>query len=102
MLPRIEQIISVEPYKIICLWNTGEKRFFDLEDIIKSKSSSVESPYRALLNADKFREVKLDENFHTIYWDNLIQMRELDGTLKPAPLDFCPDWLYDISSKSMD
>ncbi|MBS4027641.1 MAG: DUF2442 domain-containing protein [Ignavibacteriales bacterium] len=97
MLPHIEQILSVDPYKIICRWSTGEIRIIDLEPTIKSKSHSPESSFAPLLNPIRFREVQLDPESKTIFWANGSTMIDYDGTRKPAPLDFCPDMLYNLS-----
>jgi hypothetical protein len=95
MLYSVQEILHVEPYRIILLFNTFEVREIDLEEKIKRKSTSPESVYRKLLDKECFTSVKHDG--YTIYWENLITMYNLDGTPEPANLDFCPDVLYNES-----
>jgi|ERR1039458_574311 hypothetical protein len=95
MLPRIKDILSVESYSIKCLWNTGEIRIIDLEkELSNNKSDSV---LGKLLDKEIFSTVKVDNESGTIYWDNLLNYHDLDGTVKKGPLDFCPDVLYSLS-----
>jgi hypothetical protein len=93
MLPRIRQIIAVKPYKVTCLWNTGEIREIDFQPyLIESKS---QSPVARLADEKLFRTVKTDGR--TLYWDNLLTVTDYDGSQKPAPLDFDPDVMYERS-----
>ena len=95
MLPRIKNILSVEPFSIKVLWNTGEIRVIELEKELKTGTPSV---FEKLLDKKTFSSVKLDEEAGTIYWENLLNYKDLDGTIKPGPLDFCPDVLYELST----
>ncbi|MBI4648117.1 MAG: DUF2442 domain-containing protein [Bacteroidia bacterium] len=97
MLPRIKKIISVEPYQILCLWNTGEIRSIDLFAQLKAYTNKHKSPYFALLDKNTFKQVKYDAVSQTIYWDNLISMIDANDNTIPAAFDFCPDVLYEIS-----
>ncbi|MEI6815303.1 MAG: hypothetical protein WCL14_01735 [Bacteroidota bacterium] len=97
MLPRIKSILSVEPYSIKCLWTTGEVRIIDLEYELKGKELENSSPVSKLLNEEIFKSVKLDNESGTVYWDRLMPYKDLDGTIKKGPLDFCPDVLYSLS-----
>ena len=92
MLPRIRQIISVEPYKVTCLWNTGEVREIDLQPLLTDSTKKPNSPVIRLFNKELFEQVKTDGR--TLYWDNLLTMIDYDGSQRPAPLDFDPDVMY--------
>lgn len=93
MLPRIKQILSIEPYKVTCLWNTGEVREVDLQAAINE--SKPQSPVAKLADKQLFKQVKTDGR--TLYWDDLLTMIDYDGSRKPAPLDFDPDVMYEGS-----
>lgn len=95
MLPRIRQILSVEPYKVTCLWNTGEVREIDLQPLLADSATKLNSPVNRLLDKQLFKQVKTDGR--TLYWDNLLTMVDYDGSHIPAPLDFDPDVMYEQS-----
>ena len=80
MVHNIKEIVDVHPYKLTLRFNTGETLTVDLEERLKKKSTSEGSWYKALLNPDYFKKVKLHPEMESIYWDN--------------GLDFCPDVLY--------
>lgn len=94
MLPRITQILSVEPYKVQCQWTTGEFKTIDFFDFLQEYQEKPQFVYAKLLDKSIFKRVRLDEVARTLCWDNLTTMRDYDGIIKPAPLDFCPDVLY--------
>ncbi len=93
MLPRVKTILSVKPYKITCLWTTGEVREVDFHPYLAE--SKPQSPIARLADAKLFGEVKTDGR--TLYWDNLLTMIDYDGSHHPAPLDFDPDVMYQRS-----
>ena len=80
MLHFIKEIIDIHPFKVVCIFNYGEKRMIDLSDLIKNKINS--KLYQQLADDEYFSSVKLD-SYGTLYWDN--------------GLDFCPDVLFEIS-----
>ena len=51
----------------------------------------------ALKNPESFLKVDLDD-YPTLSWNGLAQIQDYDGKLIEAPLDFCPDMLWEISS----
>ncbi|MCY7351202.1 MAG: DUF2442 domain-containing protein [Cytophagaceae bacterium] len=93
MLPRIKQIVSVQPYKVTYLWNTGEVREVDLQPYITASKSN--GPIARLADEHLFEQVKTDGR--TLYWDNLLTVIDYDGSQKSAPLDFDPDVMYSMS-----
>ena len=93
MLPRIKAILSVEPYAITCLWNTGEVRQIDFRQYLLD--AKPHSPIARLVDKGLFSQVRTDGR--TLYWDNMLIMIDLDGSQHPAPLDFDPDVMYQNS-----
>lgn len=98
MLPRIISIDKVEPFTVLTRWTTGELRLIDFNGILKKYIGKPESSIGQLLNPAVFEQVKLDPESQTLYWEGLTQMRLKDGSMVPAPLDFCPDVLFENSS----
>ncbi|MCU0471503.1 MAG: DUF2442 domain-containing protein [Arcicella sp.] len=94
MLPRITKVLEVEPYKIKCLWSTGEYKTVDFSDFLKDYQDKPSFVFHKLLDKSVFKTVRLDEVGKTLCWDNLTTMKDYDGSIKPAPIDFCPDVLY--------
>ncbi len=95
MLPRIRQIVSVEPYKVTCLWTTGEVRVIDLQPFLTDSAAKPNSPVNRLLDKQLFKQVKTDGR--TLYWENLLTMIDHDGSHKSAPLEFDPDVMFERS-----
>lgn len=93
MVARVITILSVEPYKVTCLWNTGEVREVDFQPYLTE--SKPQRPIARLTDKQLFSEVKTDGR--TLYWDNLLTMIDYDGCQHPAPLDFDPDVMYQRS-----
>lgn len=82
MLHYIKKIIAVEPFTIVCKFNTGGLRKIDLRNKIKRYASTSPKLFNPLLSKDYFIKVKLD-SYGTLCWDNEV--------------DFCPDVLYKMS-----
>jgi Protein of unknown function (DUF2442) len=98
MMHFVEQIVDVQPYRLVLKFSSGELRWVNLEPILKAKATSPESAFRRLLDPAVFSQVRLDQGARTIYWEGLARSVAADGTEESAPLDFCPDVLYDLSA----
>lgn len=91
----IVKIVSIQPYKITCLWNDNQVRTVDLSRFINEKSRIAGSSYGKLKDQSLFIQAKCDGS--TIYWENQIGMVDYDDVEKLGPLDIDPDFLYGIS-----
>ena len=60
MIHLVKQIIQVEPYQIVLLFNTGEEKMIDLDQKLHEWSRSEDSKFKALLNPEYFKSVKLN------------------------------------------
>ncbi|MBC7893553.1 MAG: hypothetical protein H7Y12_15155 [Sphingobacteriaceae bacterium] len=97
-LPRITEILKVEPFKVTCRWTTGEIRVVDFEELMtrwQVDKSAVEAPLR---NYETFRFVSVGEG-RTLQWVNVpVRHRAFDETGRASetesPLAFDPDVLY--------
>lgn len=94
----IVKIIESHPWQVTCLWNDGITRTIDLEDFLKKKNKGKGNSYQQLLNEKRFLEVQCDGS--TLYWENGITMKDVDGKFNPAPLDIDPDVLFEMTVKT--
>ena len=86
----ITEIINKQPYKITVRFSNNNIRVIDFSKLI------LQLP--ALKNPESFLKVDLDD-YPTLSWKGLAQIQDYDGKLIEAPLDFCPDMLWEISSE---
>lgn len=84
----ITSIVEIKPYTITAIFDNLEQRKINFEPIV-ADFPALKPPY-------VFASATLDD-YPTIKWDGLSKVRELDGTIVPAPLDFSPDTLYQMS-----
>ncbi len=84
----ISSIINIEPYTITVIFDNKEQRKINFESLL--------SEFPVLKKIENFITATLDD-YPMLKWDGLAKMRELDGTIMPAPLDFSPDMLYSMS-----
>ncbi|MCF0051216.1 hypothetical protein MUK70_24865 [Dyadobacter chenwenxiniae] len=95
MNPRVKEILSIKPFTIKVLWSDDKVRTIDFGSFLSDYFQKEHSLYYKILNEQRFLEAKTDGR--TIYWDNVSEMVDYDGKLIPAPLDFCPDVLFQQS-----
>lgn len=96
MNPRVKEILSIEPFVIKALWTDGVVRSIDFGSFLQEYAGKEGSLFQKILNKDTFKRAQADGR--TIYWDGLTEMIDYDGQIIPAPLDFCPDVLFQHSS----
>lgn len=95
MNPRVKKILSAEPFIIKSLWSDGQVRITDFGKFLAAYERNKESPFGKILQPEIFILAKTDGR--TILWDNMTEMEDYDGTIITAPLDFCPDVLFENS-----
>jgi hypothetical protein len=100
MMKFIEKLLAVRPYRLTLQFNTGEIRVADLEPTLRAKGTSAQSAYAQLFEPATFARARLDAESRTVCWDGLAREITAGGTEKDAPLDLCPDVLYEISTPS--
>ncbi len=84
----ITSIINIRPYSITVTFDGNNKRKINFDSLL--------ADFPVLKDENIFSLASLDD-YPTLKWDGLAKIRELDGTIQPAPLDFCPDTLYEMS-----
>lgn len=95
-LPRITQILSIEPFKVTTLWTTGEVR---VNDFTKNFERWVETENAHLLGLSKwevFKGVTVSDT-RTLEWTNHPVTFTFGGKTQTAPTDIDPDTLYQES-----
>jgi hypothetical protein len=96
MNPRIKEILTIEPFVIKAVWTDGVVRSIDFGAFLEEYAEKEGSLFQQILNEDTFGKAQTDGR--TIYWENLAEMVDYDGQIIPAPLDFCPDVLFQHST----
>ena len=93
-IPYITQIIKVEPFKVTCLWNTGEVRVNDFK--LTFEKEGLFQPIYQLVDYQLFKYVSVSEE-GTLHWVNVSIKLNFDGKEITSPLDLDPVVLYDDS-----
>jgi Protein of unknown function (DUF2442) len=93
-IPSISQIIKVEPFKITCLWNTGEVLVSDFE----YKFNSSDNYFQSLSDFGVFRQASVSE-LGTLQWQNVPVSLFFDGHYTTQPFDLDPEVLYEESQQ---
>ncbi len=97
-LPRITEIIKVEPFKITCRWSTGEVRVIDFEFLFQEWKLADSVLERKLLDYDTFKYVSVSEQ-KTLQWVNILVTHtywDESGmrSEQASPLTYDADGLY--------
>ena len=95
MNPRIKKILSTEPFIIKALWSDDKVRTIDFKFFLRDYMDKKDSLFFKILQPETFVNAKTDGR--TIYWENMTKMKDYDGQEIDAPLDFCPDVLFEQS-----
>lgn len=93
----IEEIININNFQIKTLWNDGVIREIDLTNYL-AEQTNPNASYTQLLDQTVFNNVKCDGT--TLYWENLIDYQDIDGTTKKGDLDFSPELLFELANTS--
>lgn len=95
-LPRIVKILSVEPFKIMTLWTTGEVRQIDFEPLFEQWKQQNDSRLFPLFRYDIFKQVMVSPT-RTLHWPTVPVKIALAKRTIEGPLDIDPDALYQQS-----
>jgi hypothetical protein len=93
-IPYITQLLKIEPFKITCLWNTGEVRVNDFEEDF-STEDYLDIFYQ-LKNYELFKYASVSEE-GTLQWVNLVMRTKILGKNIQVPFDLDPITLYEKS-----
>lgn len=74
---------------MLCFFNNGEKRLFDLEKALDISNRYV----KKILRPDVFNKVSIGE-FGEIKWDGQGEIQDDTGHLIPCDYDISPEFVY--------
>ncbi len=93
--PRIAGIVSIEPYKITCLFTNGQTRQIDFAPLCEEWKT--DKSIAKLLDFEQFRQVSISDT-QTLHWENVqVYLPFLLIELQYQPYDLDPDVLYQQS-----
>lgn len=96
-LPRITEIIKIEPFKITCRWSSGEIMVTDFEQEFKEWQEKGKKMLYPLQDYNNFENVIVKDG--TLQWYSvMINYTDLKGKEQTQPLDIDPDVLYQKSN----
>ena len=90
---KIETIQILETYKLLCVFNTGEKRILDIQSTLDLANEYV----KRIVQPETFKKVKIGD-FGQIYWENIAEMKDLNGVTFPCEFDMSPEFVYHNSA----
>jgi len=91
-IPRILRINEIDGLRISVLFNNGQDRIIDFENVFKILNISRQSIEHKLLNPLEFKKVKL--NNYTLSWDNAKIIIETKDKKLELPYEIGADVLY--------
>ena len=89
MMNRIVKISIREPCKLLCFFNNGEQRILDLEEVLDPNKKFVSK----IFDSTTFNKVKVG-SFGELYWEDVAEMKDLNGNTIACQYDICPDFAY--------
>jgi hypothetical protein len=91
---KITNISILEAFKICCIFNNGEKKVLDLFKVLDDSNK-----YKSkVLNDAVFHLAKIG-SFGEIYWDNIGEIKNYDGSILTCEYDISPEFAYFNSTK---
>lgn len=97
-IPRILKINKIDGFKIIAMFNNGESRLIDFEQIFQDWNVSIGDFEYPLLQKKEFQKVKVHN--HALSWDNIkIKLLSEDGNVQIHPYEIDPITLYKNSKE---
>lgn len=95
-IPRIIKIEKIDGLKIYCMFNNGESRLINFNQLFHNWNVGQDDPEYPLLDPNEIKKVKL--NNYTLSWENIGTPLKLeDGGEQVFPYEIGPDVLYQHS-----
>lgn len=95
MTKKVIHISFNGPFKLLCHFNSGEKRVLDLEKTL-DKSQKYSSK---IFEDDTFYQAEVGP-MGQIYWENIAEIRTLNGKIELCEYDISPEFAYENSQPS--
>lgn len=97
-LPRIIKIEKIKEFRIQCMFNNGESRLLDFEQIFSDWEIGEQDIEYPLLSLKEFKKVQLRN--YTLSWTNIkIEIENEDGKIEKHPYEIGSDVLYQLSGQ---
>lgn len=97
-LPRILKIKSINGFNIYCVFNSGETRLINFQELFTKWKITKDDPEFILLKLSEFKKVKVRNQ--TLSWKNIkTSLLDTDGKETIYPYEIGPDILYKFSKK---
>ncbi|HEY0058762.1 MAG TPA: helix-turn-helix transcriptional regulator [Flavisolibacter sp.] len=94
-IPRIIKVSEVKGLTVTVVFNNGEKRVINFQEVFDSFNINRRSPEYKLLMPSEFSKLKLRN--YTLSWDNVGQYVKINNTKTKVPYEIGPDVLYKLS-----
>lgn len=100
-IPRILKIKSIRGFNIYCIFNNGETRVIDFNQLFQKWKICKEDPEYLLLNEKEFKKVSLHNQ--TLSWENVkIELVDIKGNKAFHPYELSPDVVYENSQPTQE
>lgn len=94
---RLTNITILDAFQIQCSFNTGETKILDLSTALDKSNKFV----KKLFENNVYKKAKIG-SFGEIYWENVGEMKDYDGTVITCEYDISPEFAYFHSTKIAD
>lgn len=95
-LPRILMIESVQGFRVTCVFNNGESRIIDFQELFRKWHIKKGDPEYPLTKAQELGKVTLRNQ--TLSWSNIpVVLKNTDGSTTVHPYEIGPDVLFEHS-----
>jgi len=92
-MPRILKIKSIKGFNLYCIFNNGETRVIDFNELFSKWKVTKKDPEYVLLDEKEFKKVTLRNQ--TLSWKNIkIELTDISGNKVIHPYELSPDILY--------
>ena len=88
---KVSQILEVKPFYIICKFNNGEVKKFNLNEALTQREESRFA--KKIQQADVFAQVKIGE-LGQLYWEGVAEMKDENGKTFVCEYDMSPEFIY--------
>ena len=95
-IPRILKINWINELKVSVVFNTGESRIIDFNEVFEKLGVEEHSPEYKLYNPKEFARAEIQGT--TLSWNNIeLWITQKNGEKEKVPFDIGPDTLFEFS-----
>ena len=91
---KVTNISILDEFQIQCTFNTGETKLLDVSKSLDIKNKFVQK----LMDNNTYKAAKIG-SFGEIYWENVGEIKDYDGTIITCAYDISPEFAYYHSTK---